>query len=56
MLREQMRVIDKSVVDALDTLGNEGWPERAVRVRIYDDVAVPRFIPHLVAGDHTLLG
>lgn len=56
MLREQIRVIDKSVEEALDTLCNEGWPEPSLRDSIYDDDAVPRFIPHLVAGDHTLLG
>lgn len=56
MLREQIRVIDTSVADALDTLCNEGWPEPSLQDSIYDDSAVPRFIPRLVAGDHTLLG
>jgi hypothetical protein len=56
MLREQIRVIDKSVEEALDTLCNEGWPELSMQESIYDDDAVPRFIPHLMAGDHPLLG
>ena len=31
MLREQIRVIDKSVESALDTLCNEGWPEPSLQ-------------------------
>jgi hypothetical protein len=56
MLREQIRVIDTSVETALDTLCNEGWPEPSLQDSIYDESAVPRFIPRLIAVDHTLLG
>ena len=55
MLREQIRVIDKSVEEALDTLCEGGWPEPSLQDRIYDDSGIPNFIPHLSAGDHPLL-
>ena len=56
MLREEIRIIDTSVETALDTLCNEGWPEPSLQDSIYDESAVPRFIPRLIAVDHTLLG